>query len=220
MNKILNIIYPSVKQDILWHRIVRVLGWIISVSTIIFFPLTFIVYFGIVQRAIFYIVYGTNKERWAGNEYTYTFFVNPKAKKVIYIILATFFIFLTVSIVSRVMDDVSKYKNTKSTNTKELSKEEISDRLALKSAVQYLAVDMEDFNGAIRASDDFIKKYGDDVDVWVHRGMSYYKLHDCTNATASLKHAVEIGTSSEYVSIEDVNDLYTSMFTQPLSWCE
>lgn len=103
---------------------------------------------------------------------------------------------------------------------KTLSADQLNDRDALKSAITYLAVEDQNFNGAIKASDDYIKKYGDDLDVWVHRGMSYYQLHDCTNATYSIKKAVDMATSSEAMSVQDVSDLYNSMFTAPLSWCE
>lgn len=106
------------------------------------------------------------------------------------------------------------------TNNKGLTTEEINDKEALKSAITYLAVEEQNFKGAIKASDDYIKKYGDDLDVWVHRGMSYYQLHDCANATASLKHAVDMNTYSDFVSNKDVNDMYASMFTAPISWCE
>lgn len=62
--KILNFIYPPVRHDILWHRVVLVVGWIFSICSLWFFPLTFIIYFAIIQRAIMFVVYGDKREKW------------------------------------------------------------------------------------------------------------------------------------------------------------
>jgi len=64
MKKLINFIYPPIRQDIRWHRILKVLGWILSVGSLIFFPITFLVYFGIIQRIALYIAYGNDKDRW------------------------------------------------------------------------------------------------------------------------------------------------------------
>ena len=64
MNKIWNLIYPPVRQDIKWHRVVFVIGWILSIMSLALFPLVFILYFGAVQRIIFYIVYGEDESKW------------------------------------------------------------------------------------------------------------------------------------------------------------
>lgn len=59
--KILRLIYPKVRQDKVWHRIVTVIGWVVSIFTyLILLP----IYFGIVQRVIYYIAYGDNKDEW------------------------------------------------------------------------------------------------------------------------------------------------------------
>jgi len=64
MNKILKFIYPPIRQDIRWHRIMRVVGWTLSIISLGAFPLTFVLYFAVIQRAILYIIYGDNKEKW------------------------------------------------------------------------------------------------------------------------------------------------------------
>jgi hypothetical protein len=64
MKEILNKIYPPVRQDVRWHRIMKVIGWALSVASVTFFPITFAIYFGLIQRAILYIAYGDNKEKW------------------------------------------------------------------------------------------------------------------------------------------------------------
>lgn len=67
MKKLLYYIYPPIRQDIRWHRIMRVVGWVLSILSIVYFPLVFILYFAGIQRAILYIVYGDKKERWLFN---------------------------------------------------------------------------------------------------------------------------------------------------------
>ena len=64
MKKVLKFIYPPVRQDIRWHRVMRVIGWVLSVCSLALFPLTFVLYFAAIQRAILYIVYGEDKEKW------------------------------------------------------------------------------------------------------------------------------------------------------------
>jgi len=64
MKKFISYIYPPIRQDIRWHRIMKVIGWVISVCSIVYFPLVFILYFTVIQRAILYIVYGKNKGKW------------------------------------------------------------------------------------------------------------------------------------------------------------
>jgi len=57
-------IYPPVKQDVVWHRIMKVVGWTVSILSLGAFPVTFAFYFGVIQRAILYIVYGEDKSKW------------------------------------------------------------------------------------------------------------------------------------------------------------
>jgi hypothetical protein len=64
MKKLFRAIYPKVRQDILWHRVVLVVGWTLSILSLGLFPLTFAIYFGIIQRAIFFIVYGKDESKW------------------------------------------------------------------------------------------------------------------------------------------------------------
>lgn len=64
MKNLIKKIYPPVRQDVRWHRIMKVVGWTLSIISIWFFPITFVIYFGLIQRAILYIVYGDNKEKW------------------------------------------------------------------------------------------------------------------------------------------------------------
>jgi hypothetical protein len=64
IKRFLKYIYPVVRQDKRWHRIVKVVGWTISIISLTFFPLVFVIYFGVIQRAIFYIVYGEDKDKW------------------------------------------------------------------------------------------------------------------------------------------------------------
>ncbi len=62
--KLLFYIYPPVRQDIRWHRVMKVVGWFLSVASLIYFPIAFILYFGVIQRAILHIVYGKDKSKW------------------------------------------------------------------------------------------------------------------------------------------------------------
>ena len=62
--KLLLRIYPPVRQDKLWLRIMRVVGWTLSILSVTLFPITFVLYFGVIQRVILYIVYGNKKELW------------------------------------------------------------------------------------------------------------------------------------------------------------
>ncbi|MCK5027474.1 MAG: zinc ribbon domain-containing protein [Candidatus Pacebacteria bacterium] len=61
-------IYPKVKQNKTWHRLVTVLGWIMSVITLVFFPITFVIYFAIIQRVVYFVAYGDEKNKWLINE--------------------------------------------------------------------------------------------------------------------------------------------------------
>jgi len=55
------LIYPKVRHNKIWHRIVTVVGWFLSIPTyFLFFP----IYFGIIQRIIYFIAYGDSKEKW------------------------------------------------------------------------------------------------------------------------------------------------------------
>lgn len=62
--RFLGLVYPKVRQDKMWHRLIFVFGWLISIVSLIWFPITFIVYFGIIQRGIYFIVYGEDKSQW------------------------------------------------------------------------------------------------------------------------------------------------------------
>ena len=62
--KFLALIYPKVRQDKAWHRLIFIFGWIISVVSVVYFPITFAIYFGVIQRVIFFIVYGEDKSKW------------------------------------------------------------------------------------------------------------------------------------------------------------
>jgi uncharacterized membrane protein YvbJ len=62
--KFFRLIYPKVKQDKAWHRLVFVFGWLVSIVSLVWFPITFAVYFGVIQRGIYFIVYGEDKSKW------------------------------------------------------------------------------------------------------------------------------------------------------------
>lgn len=68
MNDLIKKIYIPVRQDILWHRILDVIGWVLSIGSLFLFPLTFTLYFGVIQRVVFYIVYGNDKRRWVKSD--------------------------------------------------------------------------------------------------------------------------------------------------------
>ena len=57
-------IYLPVRQDKFFLRLIKVVGWTLMVITHIFFPLTFLVYFGVFQRVLLYLVYGEDKSKW------------------------------------------------------------------------------------------------------------------------------------------------------------
>jgi hypothetical protein len=57
-------VYPKVRFEKAWHRLVLVIGWLISIMTLWFFPVTFVIYFGIIQRVIYFIAYGDDKSKW------------------------------------------------------------------------------------------------------------------------------------------------------------
>jgi|SRR3989344_884739 len=59
--KIKILIYPKINHGNHWHRLITVVGWIVSIfSWFILFP----IYFGIVQRIIYFVIYGDKKEKW------------------------------------------------------------------------------------------------------------------------------------------------------------
>lgn len=62
--KFLGLVYPKVRHDKAWHRLVFIFGWLISVVSLVWFPITFIIYFGVIQRGIFFIAYGDDKSKW------------------------------------------------------------------------------------------------------------------------------------------------------------
>ena len=64
MKNLIKKIYPPVRQDVRWHRIMKIIGWTLSVGSVTLFPITFAIYFGLIQRAILYVVYGDKKEEW------------------------------------------------------------------------------------------------------------------------------------------------------------
>lgn len=70
-----HLIYPKVKHDKAWHRGITVIGWI---ATVLSWGLLFPIYFGIVQRIIYFIAYGDNKSEWLAEEEQET----PVAEKV------------------------------------------------------------------------------------------------------------------------------------------
>ncbi|MCB9810400.1 zinc ribbon domain-containing protein [Candidatus Nomurabacteria bacterium] len=59
--KLWRLIYPKVKYDKAWHRVVMVVGWVVSIPT---YFLLFPIYFGIIQRVIYFVAYGDNKDKW------------------------------------------------------------------------------------------------------------------------------------------------------------
>jgi len=57
---IYNAIYPPIYKNVMWLRLSRVIGWILSVGTIWLVGLgilVFIVYFGLIERLLVFIVY-------------------------------------------------------------------------------------------------------------------------------------------------------------------
>jgi len=63
--KIRILIYPKIKHNKIWHRAVTAIGWVVSIfSYFILFP----IYFGVVQRIIYFVAYGDKKEEWLVKE--------------------------------------------------------------------------------------------------------------------------------------------------------
>ena len=57
-------IYPKINHDVWWHRLVSVVGWIVSICSLWFIIIVFPLYFGLIQRVIYFIAYGENKSKW------------------------------------------------------------------------------------------------------------------------------------------------------------
>lgn len=65
LKKIRIIIYPKINHNKKWHRLVTVTGWIVSIfSYFILFP----IFFGVIQRVIYFVIYGDQKEKWLVKE--------------------------------------------------------------------------------------------------------------------------------------------------------
>lgn len=65
LKQIWKLIYPRVRHDKMWHRAVTIVGWVVSFfSYFVLFP----VYFGIIQRMIYFIAYGDKREEWLVGE--------------------------------------------------------------------------------------------------------------------------------------------------------
>lgn len=55
------LIYPEVRHDNISHRLITIIGWIASLfSWFILFP----IYFGVIQRMIYFVMYGNEKKKW------------------------------------------------------------------------------------------------------------------------------------------------------------
>lgn len=55
------LIYPEVRHDRISHRLITIIGWIASLfSWFILFP----IYFGVIQRMIYFVMYGNEKKKW------------------------------------------------------------------------------------------------------------------------------------------------------------
>jgi len=57
-------IYLPVRQDKFFLRLIKVVGWMLMLITHVFFPITFLIYFGVFQRVLLYLVYGEDKSKW------------------------------------------------------------------------------------------------------------------------------------------------------------
>ncbi|MDD2766611.1 MAG: hypothetical protein PHH40_02460 [Candidatus Moranbacteria bacterium] len=55
------LIYPQVRHDHISHRLITIVGWVVSFfSWFILFP----IYFGVIQRMIYFVMYGDEKKKW------------------------------------------------------------------------------------------------------------------------------------------------------------
>ncbi len=66
--KFLFLVYPKIYKNTWWLRLIRILGWILSILTLVIISwapwvalIVFIVFFSIIQRLVIYIVYGSLK---------------------------------------------------------------------------------------------------------------------------------------------------------------
>lgn len=65
LKQIWSLVYPKVRHDKMWHRAVTIIGWVVSFfSYFLLFP----IYFGIIQRMIYFIAYGDKREKWLAGE--------------------------------------------------------------------------------------------------------------------------------------------------------
>ncbi len=58
------LIYPPINHDVWWHRLVTVVGWVLTCALFYVFFLVIPLYFGVIQRVIYFVVYGKQKESW------------------------------------------------------------------------------------------------------------------------------------------------------------
>lgn len=74
------LVFPKVKKSILWHRLVSAFGYLLTTIAIIYLIVSFfdydyephalvgiitaVLYFALVQRLIYFVAYGENKEEW------------------------------------------------------------------------------------------------------------------------------------------------------------
>jgi hypothetical protein len=61
---LIRFIYPKINHEVSWHRLVTVIGWLVSILSVWFIFIVFPIYFIIVQRLIYFVVYGDKKEKW------------------------------------------------------------------------------------------------------------------------------------------------------------
>lgn len=50
--------YPPIYEDTKFWRTFRVIGWVLTIASVGLAPITFVLYFGIIQRVIIYIQTG------------------------------------------------------------------------------------------------------------------------------------------------------------------
>ncbi|GEM_PF-2437112 len=65
LNFVFRLLYPRVNTEPELHRAVLIVGWLLTFLSV---GLAFFVYFGVVQRIIYYVVYGNDVSKWKSVE--------------------------------------------------------------------------------------------------------------------------------------------------------
>ena len=58
------------------------------------------------------------------------------------------------------------------------------------NGVAYALMEDEKYEGVIALTEDYLKKYPEELDLWIHQAVAYYRLGECTKASSSTQNAL------------------------------